>query len=255
MPKAPVNGIQLYYESEGEGPAVVFCHGVGGNHMSWWQQVPIFSKRFRCITIDQRGFAESRNPPGAPGAEAFADDLAGLLDHLGIEQAHVVGQSMGGRTALNFAKRFSHRVKAMVLSATLANIRTPEIDRMRREARERAGSDRLRYALAERTWQERPHLGYLFRLIRSRNPERPPRFMWRDNSPGTTPQEIARLQAPALFIVGQEDRISPPHAVEAACRLFPSARLVQVPGAGHSVYFEQPEAFNRAVLEFFDGAR
>jgi 3-oxoadipate enol-lactonase len=246
-----VNGIELYYEMEGEGPALVLCHGVGGNHMSWWQQVPVFAHRFRCVAIDQRGFAQSHNPPGAPGAEAFADDLAGLLDHLGIEQAWLVGQSMGGRTVLNFAKRFPQRVRAMVLSATLSNIRTPEIDRMRREVRDRLGADRLRYALAERVWTERPHLAYLFQLIRSRNPVRPPRFMWRDNALGTTPDEIARLVTPTLFIVGDEDRISPPHAVEAACRLFPNARLVTVPDSGHSVYFEQPEAFNRAVLEFF----
>ncbi|MEE9284921.1 MAG: alpha/beta hydrolase, partial [Dehalococcoidia bacterium] len=82
MPKAAVNGIELHYEAEGDGPAVVFCHGVGGNHMSWWQQVPEFARSFRSVAIDQRGFAESVLPPEALGAEAFADDLAGLLDHL-----------------------------------------------------------------------------------------------------------------------------------------------------------------------------
>ncbi len=122
--------------------------------MSWWQQVPEFSKRFRCITFDQRGFAESHNPPEAPGAEAFADDLAGLLEHLGVDDVFLVGQSMGGRTVLNFARRYPNRVKAMVMAATLANIRTDELDRLRREVREGLPDDRLSVALGRRVWEE-----------------------------------------------------------------------------------------------------
>ncbi|MEE9285255.1 MAG: alpha/beta hydrolase, partial [Dehalococcoidia bacterium] len=190
-------------------------------------------------------------PPEAPGAEAFADDLAGLLDHLGIDQAFLVGQSMGGRTVLNFAKRFPHRVKAMVMAATVANIRTPELDRMRRAVRARLPRDRLFLAMSARVWEERRGLGYLYKLIRSRNPERPQAFLWRDNVPGTTPEELAQVKTPTLFIVGEEDPISPPDVVEAAYRLFSNARLLKVPQAGHSVYFEQPELFNRVVQEFF----
>ncbi|MCH8194639.1 MAG: alpha/beta hydrolase [Chloroflexi bacterium] len=255
MPKAPVNGIELHYETEGEGPAVVFCHGVGGNHMSWWQQVPEFARDFRAVVFDQRGFAESRLPPEAPGAEAFADDLAGLLDHLGIDEAYLVGQSMGGRTVLNFARRHPHRVKAMVMAATMANIRTPELDQMRREVRERLPKDRLLFSMSARVWEERPDLGFLYKLIRSRNPDRPKNFLFRDNVPGTTAEDLASVTAPVLFIVGEEDQIAPPPCVETASRLFPNARLVRVPEAGHSVYFEQPQVFNRVVREFFDESR
>ena len=252
MLKASINRIEIHYEEEGRGPAVVLCHGVGGNHMSWWQQVPEFAKRFRCITYDQRGFADSHNPPEAPGAEAFADDLAGLLDHLGIDEVFLVGQSMGGRTVLNFARRFPERVKAMVLADTVANIRTDELDRMRREVREGLPEDRLAVALGKRVWEERPQLGFLFKLIRGRNPERPPKFLWKDTADGARPEELARLATPALFIVGEDDAIAPPPLVESACRLFPNARLLRVPEAGHSVYFERPDVFNRAVLEFFE---
>lgn len=251
MPSARINGIDLHYEVEGQGPAVVFCHGVGGNHMSWWQQVPELSRRFRCVTLDQRGFGQSVNPPEAPGAEAFADDLAGLLEHLEIEEVFLVGQSMGGRTILNFAKRFPRRVRAMVMAATIANIRTPELDRLRQEVRLGLPEDRLEAALAAHVWQERPPLGYLYKLIRVANPPRPSRFLRRDNVPGTTPEELAGLETPTLFLVGGEDRICPPHVVEAASRLFPEPALVQVPRAGHSVYFEQPELFNSMVAEFF----
>ena len=72
MPKASVNGIELYYESHGEGPTIVFAHGVGGNHLVWWQQVAHFSRNFRCITFDHRGFGQSAEVPGGPGARAGA---------------------------------------------------------------------------------------------------------------------------------------------------------------------------------------
>ena len=262
MPTARVNGIELYYEVDGEGPTVVFCHGVGGNHMSWWQQVPEFSQRFRCVTFDHRGFALSPNTTrsgrtlwrrgsDAVGAEAFSTDLAELLDHLGAQEVFLVGQSMGGRTILNFAKRSPHRVKAMVMAATIANIRTEELDKLRREVSQGLPEDRLEVALAPRVWEERPQLAYLFKLIRARNPARPPKFLWRDNVPGTTAEDLAALATPTLFLVGEEDRISPPHVVEVAYKLFPNANMVRVPQAGHSVYFERPTVFNPIVMEFF----
>ena len=252
MPTARVNGIGVYYEMEGQGPAVVFCHGVGGNHMSWWQQVPEFSRRFLCITFDHRGFALSPNTAEGVGAEAFSTDLAELLDHLGVQEVFLVGQSMGGRTVLNFAKRFPHRAKAMVMAGSVANIRTPELDQLRREVSAGLPQDRLEVVLARRVWEERPQLGYLYKLLRMRNPERPPHFLWRDNRPGTTPEELAALTTPTLFMVGEEDRVCPPHVVESAYRHFPNATLRQVPEAGHSVYFEQPEVFNSMVMEFFE---
>ena len=250
MPTARVNGIDLYYEMEGEGPAAVFCHGVGGNHLSWWQQVPEFSRQFLCITFDHRGFALSPNTSDGVGAEAFATDLAELLDHLNVQEAFLVGQSMGGRTVLNFAKRFPQRTKAFVMAGSVANIRTPELDVMRRET-SAALPDRLEAALASRVWEERPHIGYLYKLVRQRNPDRPRHFLWRDNQPGTVPEELAEMMTPVLLLVGEGDRICPPHQVEAVYRLFPNATLRKVPQAGHSVYFEQPEVFNPTVIEFF----
>ena len=255
MPTAPVNGIDLYYDEQGEGPALVFCHGVGGNHMSWWQQVPFFSTQFRCITLDHRGFCNSPLPEEGPYAEAFADDLAALLDHLGVGEVFLVGQSMGGRTVLNFAKRQPERVKALVMAATLSNIRTPELDRLRREVRDGQPKDRLRLALSERIWRERPHLGYLYKVIRDRNPERPRKFLWRDNVPGTTAEDIAGISTPVLFVVGEEDRIAPPEVARKAFEIFPNASWLEVPKAGHSVYFERPEVFNPVVLDFFAGYR
>src|SRR5262245_20733114 len=98
MPKAQINGITLYYEVHGQGSAVDFTHGAGGNHLSWWQQVPVLARQYRCITFDHRGFGQSLDAPNGSGSQAFVEDLKALLDLLEIERAALVAQSMGGRS-------------------------------------------------------------------------------------------------------------------------------------------------------------
>ena len=82
MPKVQVNGIELYYEVHGDGPALVFAHGAGGNHLSWWQQVPVFSRRYCCVTFDHRGFGQSPDVPNGPGSQAFVQDPNGVTIEL-----------------------------------------------------------------------------------------------------------------------------------------------------------------------------
>src|SRR5258707_6017098 len=118
MPTAQINGVDLYYEIHGAGPTVVLSHGVGSNHLHWWQQVPVWSKHFQVITFDHRGFGfssdDGRGPP------AFVDDLIGLLDHLEIRRTALVGQSMGGSTVAGVASRQPERISALVLSSSAA---------------------------------------------------------------------------------------------------------------------------------------
>src|SRR5438094_115563 len=91
------DGFRLYYEDTGGvGPTILFLHGAGGNHLSWWQQVPLFAEEYRCVTMDQRGFGQSPDIVGGPGPAALGADALALLDHLGISQAALVAQSMGG---------------------------------------------------------------------------------------------------------------------------------------------------------------
>ena len=83
MPFLERDGARLYYETHGAGPALVFVHGLGGGHLSWWQQVPHFRDRYTCVVFDHRGFGLSTESPGKPGPDAYVDDLAALVDHLG----------------------------------------------------------------------------------------------------------------------------------------------------------------------------
>ena len=89
---------ELYYEVHGEGPSVVFAHGLGGNHASWFQQVPFFARSYQVVTFDHRGFGNSRDVAGGADRPRFVEDLKDLLDHLDITKAALVGQSMGGAT-------------------------------------------------------------------------------------------------------------------------------------------------------------
>ena len=127
MPKAQINGIELYYESHGSGPAIVFAHGRGGNHISWWQQVARFSSGYRCITFDHRGWGQSIAEFGSPLRENFTADLAGLLDHLGIQQTFLVAQSMGGFCCLEFALANPDRTLGLVLGDTTGGVASPGV--------------------------------------------------------------------------------------------------------------------------------
>ena len=122
MPKVSVNGIQLYYESHGQGPAIVFAHGRGGNHLSWWRQVPAFSENHRCIAVDHRGWGASVDADNGPGRAAFVEDLKQLLDHLEIQQTFLVSQSMGGLTSLGFALTYPDRCLGLVLGDTTGGV-------------------------------------------------------------------------------------------------------------------------------------
>src|ERR1044071_9758968 len=119
---------RVYFEASGSGPLLVFAHGLGGNHISWWQQVPHFRDRYTCVTIAHRGFAPSREEPGGAGAHAFVDDLAALIAHLGLDDVRLVAQSMGGWTCLGYALRHPERVRALVLACTTGVLANPTLD-------------------------------------------------------------------------------------------------------------------------------
>ena len=112
----------LHYEVTGSGPALVFAHGLGGNQMSWWQQVAHFAPHYTCVAFAHRGFAPSAPVPGGPDAADYAGDLAALIEHLKFTDVRLVGQSMGGWTVLEYALANPAMVKALVLSSTSGTI-------------------------------------------------------------------------------------------------------------------------------------
>jgi 3-oxoadipate enol-lactonase len=257
MPLARINGIELYYEIRGEGPAVVLAHGAGGNHLSWWQQVPTLSQHFRCVTFDHRGFGSSRDLPDGPGADAFIEDLRQLLDHLGIERTSLVAQSMGGWTSLGFASKYPGRVTALALCDTTAGIDDPEVAReMKSLQATMQGSLAivLQRAYSAEFPQREPARCFLYQQISGLNVNVPSNLLTKLTAMRHLVEPIIERRVPTMLLAGEEDVLTPAKTMELMARRIPHARFVKVPGAGHSVYFERPDEFNRIVLEFLRGA-
>ncbi|MDE3075146.1 MAG: alpha/beta hydrolase [Chloroflexota bacterium] len=257
MAWASIEGIDLYYELHGEGETIVFAHGAGGNHLSWWQQVSFFREKYRCLTFDHRGFGRSGDREGGPGAAAFPEDLRALLDSLGIDRAYLVAQSMGGRTCMGFAAAYPQRVKALVMADTVFGMSDPTVDEQFRAAREaRPDATPQNSAYSPRFASEQPDLAFLYDSIRALNPPRAMSLPGRQTPPDSrfvvTTEKLAWFAIPVQFVVGADDVLVPPSVMQAAAKLIPHARYEEVRGCGHSVYFENAQAFNRIVASFLE---
>ena len=253
------DGFRLYYEDTGgNAPTIMFLHGAGGNHLSWWQQVPAFAEEYRCVTVDQRGFGQSPDVPGGPGPAGLATDALALLDHLGIARAALVAQSMGGWAAVGAAVRAPERFWAIVLANTVGNLTNDEIAAVRRRL---AASSPPRpavlwHAAIGPTFRKRePVRSFLYAQISGLNTPLTPDF--RDQLMGlTTPVErYAAARVPTMFLTSDEDGLIWPELSAKVHEHVPGSRFERVDTAGHSTYFERPDVFNREVGAFLKGHR
>ncbi|MBH60930.1 MAG: alpha/beta hydrolase [Alphaproteobacteria bacterium] len=250
MPYAPANGIKIYYENHGLGPPIVFAHGRSGCHLSWWQQVSDLRNKFQCITFDHRGFDYSKDVDDGPARKAFADDQLDLLNHLDIERAFLVGQSMGGWTCLSFAITHPDRTAGLVLADTSADINDEKIFAAYC-ARGEPPANIFDRALSAAFKERDPAKAFLYAEISALSEQ--PKESLMDlllSRDGPAPNQLADLQLPTLFIVGEDDIVVPPEIARLCADAVPKSRLEIVKEAGHSVYFEQPEIFSRLVDEF-----
>lgn len=253
----------LHYEVTGEGPALVFAHGLGGNQMSWWQQVAHFSARYTCVAFAHRGFAPSDPVPGGPDPADYAGDLSALIDHLGFGDVRLVGQSMGGWTMLDYAIAHPSKVKALVLSATSGTIDRRGADpsggaqydawQSDAEAKVAAGlSDGIHPAMGIAGAARFPALHLLYRSIDEMaggfDKERLRAGLRRTAQ--RTLDGLADFRVPTLLIAGGEDVVFPSFLASAIAAGLPCASAQVIPDAGHSPYFEQAATFNRLVEDF-----
>lgn len=256
------DGEDIYWEliSTGEGddrPAVVLSHGAGGSHAAWYQQVPALAPRYRVVTWDSRGFGNSTNRADAPSAPAAAADLAAVLDHLGIQRAHLVSQSMGGWHISAFALEHPGRVLSLTYGDTVGGLWTPELREAMKtfqaagglgtpgETTTVGGHRALWSGSAERD------LAHAFLYQQLGSFFSPPMHRLGETIGWTvTHDQIAALAVPVLVIAGTHDQIFPAPLLKASTALIPGARFVEITDAGHSPYFEQPAAWNDALLGF-----
>lgn len=245
-----VEGESLWYEDIGDGPALVLCHGLGGNGAVWYRQVPVFARDFRVVVWDQRGFGRSTNRHGRAGPVAAAADLGALLDHLEIARTHLVGQSMGGWAVLGAALARPDRVASLTFSATTGGlpVTVPEQPPVRGAPPALLG---VHPALTEAAGSEQPEVAYLYQALGSFG-DRPPDAEMAGLLARTTydPARTSALDVPALFLTGELDRVIPTPLVRQAAAQLPGARLVVWPDSGHSAYVEQPDRWNAALRDF-----
>jgi 3-oxoadipate enol-lactonase len=256
MPFLPTGDTAIYYETHGAGPAIVFAHGAGGNHLSWWQQVPYFRNRYTCVVFDHRGFGQSLDPRPVEERPRFDEDLAALVDHLGLSDVRLVAQSMGGWTCLGYAVTHPERVRALVMADTAGGLSSPELTAARTAARARLGDRGLLGSAISDTFRQRDPAGaFLYGQIFALNPPREEALGSGTpmNRLSVTPEQAAALPMPVLFVEGEDDILIPPDVIRIAQAMIPGARLALVADAGHSVYFERPDEFNRIVDAFLDG--
>ncbi len=268
MPYAQSNGAKLYFEETGAGHPIIFVHEFGSDHREWETQVRCFSRNYRCITYNARGYPPSDVPEddASYGQDHATDDVAAVLNHLNIAKAHVVGLSMGAFATLHFGLRYPHMATALVVAGCGSGAPKAEREIFRKQCEASAerflkdGSASMARALGigptrvqlqnkdPRGWEEFvQHLSEhspkgSAMTLRNYQALRPSLYDLAD--------KLSKLTVPLLLVCGDEDD----PCLDANIflkRTIPSAGLWMVPRTGHAVNLEEPDAFNRNVQEFF----
>ncbi len=249
-------GCGLNYEVHGSGPPLLLVHGLGSSARDWEAQLPDFSERFTCIVPDVRGFGQSDKPSGPYSVAEWADDLHALLDHLGHERTDVVGYSMGGAITFQMAVDRPERFRRMVILNSLPSF---AIDHWRKHVElwtrllvvRFLSMDRMARILAKRLFPK-PDQGALRDTMIERygvNQTGPYLSAVRALAGWTVADRLDTLKMPTLVVAAEQD-YTPMEAKEAFVREMVDARLERVADSRHGTPFDQPEIFNRLVLDF-----
>jgi pimeloyl-ACP methyl ester carboxylesterase len=265
MPSADLEGVTLRYEDVGSGPPIVWVHEYFGDHRSWGPQLTAFSRSYRNIVYDARGYPGSSAPAGVEfySQQAMIDDLHQLLDHRGIDQAIIAGLSMGANVALNYGIQHPERCLGLIVagcgsgSTERSSFEAKAEDMLSVIATEGMGglhrwmeSDPTRIQLKEKDPLEWEAIG---RRLADRSPEAA-QAVYRGvqlRRPGimTLGDALAATPLPTLVAFGDADSA----CVEPGLfmwRQLPNARLAVIPGSGHAINLEEPELFNAVVRQF-----
>jgi pimeloyl-ACP methyl ester carboxylesterase len=263
MPRIKVGGIQLYYEIHGEGAPLVLIPGFRTGLWLWFKQVETLARNFSTIVFDPRGMGQSDETDGPMSITTLADDLAGLLSALGIEQAHILGASFGGFVAQEFAIAYPQMTRSLILCCTSfggARHLLPSLSTLQALAV-------IEGLNTEERTRQNLLMAFSPKFIREQREEIERVIELRLSNPVTDAAHFAQLQAaakfdaqarvseikaPTLVITGDEDTIVPPGNSQNLAAHIPRARLVQLKGGSHMFFVEQPEKFNQAVIEFIN---
>lgn len=247
---AQLRDVKLWYsDTGGSGPAVVFVHPTTGSGLIWSYQQPVFAAAgYRVISYSRRGYAGSEaGPRDNPGSST--EDLNELMDALKVDRFHAIGLAAGGMTTMDYALSYPRRLHSVVEACTIMGIqdasylalsnglRPKGFAEMPAEFRELGPSYRATNPAGVKAWLELEH-----KAIHQDVPQR--------RNTKATFAALTTMTVPTLLVTGDADLFTPPAVLRLFAEHIPQGEAVVIPESGHSVYWEQPDAFNRAVLEF-----
>jgi len=245
-----INGNSFHYLREvpayaGMGPALLFLNSLGTDLRIWDKLVPHFAGRYQIIRYDKRGHGLSDAPPGPYQLSDHTADLTGLLDQMGLGKAVLVGNSVGGMIALDFASRHPERVEALILCDTAAKIGTADYWHERITAVRSQGIAPLAEAILSRWFspafanqQPAAYRGYYNMLTRT--PQEGYAATCEAIRDADLREQVGQIQAPALVLCGAEDEATPPGLVRELAEELGNGRFALIAHAGHIPSIEQP---------------
>jgi pimeloyl-ACP methyl ester carboxylesterase len=255
MPIVNVENARLYYEVHGGGYPLIFVHGGGGNTMAWFQQVPHFSKKYKVITVDLRGFKNSICAPEFVHPQYFAADMRAIMDAEALPHAAFICQSLGAWAGLRLAVQSPERVSCLFVNGSP----TPAYSAQNWKLMERAnpiflGDDFKRgtgVGWNRQTLKDNPALVFLYTQIKALNPGFNS-YTMEDDVNKVHPADLLGYKIPTTIAGGAHDDFLNPESHFHTASLIPGAETYTFADAGHSAYFETAAEFNAVVDRFLD---
>jgi pimeloyl-ACP methyl ester carboxylesterase len=250
---AELPGVRLFYvDSGGSGVPVLLLHSATGSSRVWEHQMPaLVAAGYRVIAYDRRGFGRTV-VTSKDTSLAAADDLEALRAHLGIERFHLLGTAAGGMVAADYAQSYPERLRSLTLANSIVGVqdeeylalgrrlRPPEFSKLPPDFRELSPSYRAENPEGVERWLDLERDSHA-----PGEPEAPQPF-----KNHTTFASLATIRIPTLLLTGDADLYAPPPVLRLFAERIPQSRTLILPEVGHSAYWEKPDEFNRALLEF-----
>jgi len=260
MPKALANGIRIYYEVYGQGEPILLIMGMGGSALNWQSQIPTLSQHLRVIAYDNRDTGRSDMMDADYSLADMAGDAVGLLDHLGIDSAHVYSVSMGGMIAQELVLRHPNRVRTLVLGCTSPCLSAMPPSKEAERDMAAAGELPLREAFERTAWTGysdgyfAAHKDDLWLRVQAEAGLEPPLEAWQRQYAAVAifdaRDRVGQIRAPTLIMTGDEDPVVLPANSRFLAVHIPGAELLVFPGGRHAFNVEFEEESNGAVLDF-----
>jgi len=264
--KIKANGINISYALEGKGPCLILIHGFSDNMTMWFKQVPRFARQYTVLAYDVRGHGQTETPQGEFSMALLAEDLNGLMAVLGIEKACIVGYSMGGRIALQFAMAHPEKVTGIVFanSGIMGADAQPSAEEMEAlmERRQQMMAifqsgdiETIAEMMTERSMspgfkKKAPEIFNRYKSVKKQNdPAHYLGIMQAMTLSTGQPPDLSQLHCPALIIAGEQDNFMAVSVANAMKKAIRNSKVVVLP-TGHAAAIEAPDDFNKAVLDF-----